>query len=66
MDNKKISKESLNFRDIFMRRRTSIDELNSAENSRRSSLASNEPFKNLMSLMAVSKGVSNNPDQYAK
>jgi hypothetical protein len=62
MDESKPRKSSMNFRDIFLRRRNSIDEVFSHENSRKNSLVNPESFKNLVSLMVVSKVTSNHID----
>ena len=64
MEDKNHRKESHNLRDIFLRRRSSLDEVQSNENSRKNSLVSNESFKNLVSLMVVSKVTSNNLDPF--
>jgi hypothetical protein len=63
MDEKKQRKDSLNFRDIFLRRRrSSVDELNSLENSRKNSLICSDSLKNIVSLMVGPKvGVSADP-----
>lgn len=60
-DNKK-RRDSLNFRDYFLRRKSSVEDIFSAENSRKNSLVSNESLKNLVSLMVVSKATSNHID----
>ena len=62
MEGRNSRKESLNFRDIFMRRRSSCDEIQSAENSRKNSLVTSDSLKNLVSLMVGSKGTSSHAD----
>ncbi len=56
MDEQKQRKDSLNFRDIFLRRRrSSADELNSHENSRKNSIICSDSLKNIVSLMVGPK-----------
>ena len=64
MDDQKPRKESLNFWEIFQRRRNSIDEPLSIENSRKNSAVNNESFKSLVSLMVVSKAATQQGDQW--
>jgi len=66
MDEQKPRKDSLNFRDIFLRRRrSSVDELNSLENSRKNSLICSDSLKNIVSLMVGPK-VGVNADPFTK
>jgi hypothetical protein len=62
MDEKLSRRDSLNFRDFFTRRRNSLDEAFSVENSRKNSLVNPESFKNLVSLMVVSKVTASHVD----
>ena len=64
MDDKQPRRDSLSFRDIFLPRRNSAEDIFSNDNSRKNSLANPESFKNLVSLMVVSKMTSNHLDPF--
>ncbi len=55
MADQRSRRESLNFRDIFNRRRTSLDDVCSNDNSRRNSMLSTDSFKNLTCLMGLAR-----------